>query len=233
MSYIKNTILALFSLGSILCFSQDERLFQNEWYVTELNEGDNTLINPTLEVGSSFTIEFQNENMLATACLTNYCEVTIDATSIAARGFGCSPPLVFCGSASDMIAERTYFNIISGFPLSYTIVEDGEEAVLTITNSNGDTAVFSNRVLSTGDFKTKSAFSLYPNPLNNVLNISTVNGKSYKFTIYDATGKIMLTKEINTAFKAKVDVKHLPSGMYFAKLTTNGVSVYNKKLVKN
>jgi hypothetical protein len=232
MSYIKNTILALFSLGSILCFSQDERLFQNEWYVTELNEGDNTLVNPTVR-GSSLSLFFQDENMIANACNTNSCEVTVDATSIVTRGFGCTTTLALCGSINDMEAERIYFNIISGFPLSYTIVEDGEEVVLTITNSNGDTAVFSNRVLSTGDFKTKSAFSLYPNPLGNVLNISAINGKSYEFAIYDATGKIMLTKEINTALKAKVDVKHLPSGMYFAKLTTNGVSVYNKKLVKN
>lgn len=78
--------------------------------------------------------------------------------------------------------------------------------------------------------QTNIDFNLYPNPANNVLNISLGQGAKYKININDITGKNVLSvNEIQNNFSA--NITDLPMGMYIVTVQNeNGVSV--KKFVK-
>jgi hypothetical protein len=59
--------------------------------------------------------------------------------------------------------------------------------------------------------------SIYPNPVNNELNIRTTH-QPENIRIYSLDGKL-LTEKVNKDLN-KVDVKNLPSGTYLLKVTT-------------
>ena len=78
-----------------------------------------------------------------------------------------------------------------------------------------------------------SNFSIYPNPANNVLNLSVKNGLTVnEISIVDINGRTV--KTINNAFNSEVEinVSDLTSGVYFLNVATeNGVA--KSKFVKN
>ena len=75
--------------------------------------------------------------------------------------------------------------------------------------------------LSTQDFEFKNYFSLYPNPVSNVLNMTTKETiKITSINIYNALGQLVLV--IPNAQNAKtVDVSSLSSGNYFIKVNSD------------
>jgi hypothetical protein len=85
------------------------------------------------------------------------------------------------------------------------------------------------RPLSTDSFF-KNNFSVYPNPVNDVVNISSLNNSEItKVSITDINGRVV--KEINSNV-ATVSVGDLTAGIYFLKINTlEGVGT--TKFVKN
>lgn len=84
------------------------------------------------------------------------------------------------------------------------------------------------RPLSSDSFF-KSNFSIYPNPVNNVLNISVKNEMTINsLSITDLNGRVVSTSSSSST----IDVSNLSSGVYFVSIETNegkGTS----KFVKN
>jgi len=86
--------------------------------------------------------------------------------------------------------------------------------------------------LSRQDFEFSNYFNVYPNPVNDVLNISTKeNIEVSSINIYNTLGQLVLV--IPNAQNAKtVDVSSLSSGNYFIKINSDkGTS--NTKFIKN
>jgi hypothetical protein len=85
------------------------------------------------------------------------------------------------------------------------------------------------RPLSTDSFF-KNNFSVYPNPVNDVVNISSLNNSEItKVSIIDINGRVV--KEINSNV-TNVSVGDLTAGIYFLKINTlDGVGT--SKFVKN
>lgn len=75
-------------------------------------------------------------------------------------------------------------------------------------------------------------FNLYPNPANNVVNITNNENMFVKeVTVYDTTGKLINTQSFNNETEIQLNVENLASGTYMLHLQTNeGTAV--KKLVK-
>jgi hypothetical protein len=69
----------------------------------------------------------------------------------------------------------------------------------------------------------------YPNPTNDLLNISYRTGEDVFYTIYDLTGRSLKTGLIKNGFE-QVDISLLNAGMYILKLDANKGQV---KVVKN
>lgn len=74
--------------------------------------------------------------------------------------------------------------------------------------------------LSVNDSK-NDILKIYPNPVKDVVRFS-VGEKISAVQIYDAQGKVLISKEVNNKKETSVDLSGIPSGIYFAKITANG-----------
>ena len=85
-------------------------------------------------------------------------------------------------------------------------------------------------ILGANDF-IETTVSLYPNPSNELINISFDEDQLSKLEFYDITGKLLFKKELNTNTYA-LNIANYPSGTYIVKVfKQNNVSV-NKKIIK-
>jgi len=77
-----------------------------------------------------------------------------------------------------------------------------------------------------------SKFNLYPNPANNIVNITNNENMSIKqVEIYDLVGKLINTQNFNSEINIQLNIETLTSGTYLLHLQTNeGTAV--KKLIK-
>lgn len=85
--------------------------------------------------------------------------------------------------------------------------------------------------LSTGEWFA-STFNLYPNPTENVVNITnSENMTVQQVAVYDVTGKQLSIHSFNNETEIQLNVENLASGVYMLHIETNeGAAV--KKLVK-
>jgi len=73
--------------------------------------------------------------------------------------------------------------------------------------------------------------SIFPNPFNDVINISSPN-KVIKTQIVDILGKSILTLEDDSNGISKIDVSNLSNGMYFIRLESDSNQIKTIKLIK-
>ncbi len=82
-----------------------------------------------------------------------------------------------------------------------------------------------------------SAFSVYPNPVNNELGliVANQNGKSFKCIISDVLGKVIEEKTLQTSealYKTTINTSHLTEGCYFVTLQGNSINETKKVLIQ-
>ena len=75
----------------------------------------------------------------------------------------------------------------------------------------------------------QNSFEIYPNPVNDVLSISNLNGAN-EIVIYDVTGKTVLSQPVNSD-KVTINVSDLHKGMYVVNIYGKG-AVQAKKFLK-
>lgn len=74
------------------------------------------------------------------------------------------------------------------------------------------------------------AFTLYPNPAQDVLHIEITLPNS-TFVIYDITGKQMLQKELKGTI-AQIDISSLPAGLYICRIIQGNTILKPLKFIK-
>ena len=75
-------------------------------------------------------------------------------------------------------------------------------------------------------------FEVYPNPVGNVLNIKSADSKTKSVSIIGLDGKeLMLISQPEN--QQNIDVRQLPEGLYFIKITDAGGNIYTAKFFKN
>lgn len=84
-----------------------------------------------------------------------------------------------------------------------------------------DDVVLFNGIIGTEDFSAEK-FSVYPNPVENMLNIKSVNVVD-NVTVYDILGKVVLQENPGTISPA-INMSHLPSGSYLVNVTIGNTS---------
>ncbi len=82
-----------------------------------------------------------------------------------------------------------------------------------------DSFVFTDNVAGTQDFASKG-FSVYPNPVNNILNLQAKESIS-NVAIYNVLGQEVYSAKVN-AMTSQVDMSQMASGAYFVKVNING-----------
>ena len=73
--------------------------------------------------------------------------------------------------------------------------------------------------------------SLYPNPSNDLINISFDKDQLQKIELYDTTGKLLFKKDLNTNTYA-LNITNYPSGVYFVRVFNQNNVFVNKQIIK-
>ena len=79
------------------------------------------------------------------------------------------------------------------------------------------------------DDNSLSNFSLYPNPSINSVELNSTNTPISEISIYDLSGKLLLSKKYNSEININLNTSNLASGIYLLKIN-NKKSI---KLIKN
>lgn len=123
------------------------------------------------------------------------------------------------------------FNTINNPDLTCIEVDNATYSTTNWTNKDA-TSVFVNNqtecaTLSNQEFE-QSLFSVYPNPMNSVLNVSVKNEANFK--LISVNGKVITNGMLQTGENA-INVSSLAKGLYFIQVETEeGVST--KKIIK-
>lgn len=239
---MKYFILLFFLVKGTLGFCQDPRLLDNTWILTQLVVDNNEINDPTYSSSPMFSdvspirLSFSDENLLTGVCNGFICpRLHNDIDRKLELGF-CSSTLVSCFNPDDDALEVIYYNFLNESDLLYDISENNGKLTLTLTKTNGDTATYTNRVLSaTSETVSIAVVDVYPSPFTTTLSLTfeTIpNGDT--LDIYDVTGKLQLSKTLKGLKKQSINVESLSHGVYFMVLkdSKTGVIVQQKKLIK-
>ena len=85
--------------------------------------------------------------------------------------------------------------------------------------------------LTNEKFIAKNNFTVFPNPANNIVTISSEKIDSFNLKVTDISGKVVLEKAI-TGLENTIDVTSLPSGAYFFTLNSDN-KTETVKVIKN
>lgn len=88
----------------------------------------------------------------------------------------------------------------------------------------------SNQTLSIDKFNNEN-ISIYPNPTNNSINISSQNEPIINFVIYDLQGRKVDSNKMNSIYNFSVDLSNFNSGIYIIELNSEN-GKYSQKIVK-
>ena len=137
--------------------------------------------------------------------------------------------------------DVTAQNVTPDFPYTgtwYDLMDETGSTSINVTNTAnpinipaGEFRIYGNKAatLSTEDVILDEAFTLFPNPTTTSFSINKAIGK---VTIYNITGKKILTYTDNFQPSYSFDVSKLSNGIYLVKFETNSSSI-TKKLIIN
>ena len=128
-----------------------------------------------------------------------------------------------------------YLEGFQGLPnLQYVCIRESE--VIEVQNQiillGYNCTVDSSCLLSSNDFGILKDFVLYPNPVENILNIETKNNFGIEsVSIYNMLGQLKMNIP-KTQLMINIDVSHLPSGNYIIKMDTE-IGALHANFIKN
>ena len=77
----------------------------------------------------------------------------------------------------------------------------------------------------------EASFSLYPNPANGVVHVTSDALHVTNVEVFDIYGKCHLSRVSGKESTITLDVSHLSSGVYFVRLYSNTDNVVVKRLI--
>ncbi len=246
--------ILMLNLQSNNLYGQDPELFNHTWYLEKIViDNEEFLVsdltgNPYYNfiINEMYFENFNGEDYMTLA----FCNVWDGKSEIFTDTLHFDyfepSPIDFCditpGEGGDLILDyeekyiSVYVHTDSGIyipknPFTYIIQNvAGNHYQLTIENGEGDWAVYNSVLLSIPSFN-QNSFTLYPNPVKEVLNITTRFPEAFTVSIYDMTGKL-LKSQVFDAAQNQMDVKQLNSGLYFAVFESETGEQVSKKFVK-
>ena len=125
------------------------------------------------------------------------------------------------------VGDLTIYTYLSG-PI---LLDSG---TLTIDTSFDTPCNFNDSVLPVENFEFLNAtFKVYPNPLtkDSQLNVKFATNITAKIYIYDVTGKLAVTDEIDNVNSKQINTSTLTNGVYFLRLVTDNTTITRKVII--
>jgi hypothetical protein len=242
---MKKLVLLLVLCTCHLSFGQepDPTLFRT-WYLVELNVAGTSYVSSEYGYYSdmilddsnlpAYTISFADPDH--DSCTS---EITFSETAPELEFQLLEEPFCFPTSTCDgnpqggcviMREAQSNFYVDSvATPLVYSLTDNQDGTFyLLITNDNGDIAYYgSEPFLSTSPIS-KIDFSVFPNPVTDILSVASSGFAVEKITVYGLNGKRFFTEEGTN----NVSLATLPSGLYIVEVSANGERNFQKIVKK-
>jgi len=136
---------------------------------------------------------------------------------------------------------------LNGTPIDGTVIGNTsivykdsitESGILSCELTNGmpctvtDSVNFVYTNIDNNDFAENDDISIYPNPTNDIVNISGLNiDKSERISIYNTVGTKIMSQDVNTSF-ISLALYNVPSGMYILKVENKDGTIETYKINK-
>jgi hypothetical protein len=79
----------------------------------------------------------------------------------------------------------------------------------------------------------EASIQIYPNPVVSQLNIIGIKGKIKDFTIYNTSGRKLLSVDLINSFEESIDISALETGVFILSFRLEDGQVLTKKIVKS
>lgn len=109
----------------------------------------------------------------------------------------------------------------------FTYNENSNGKNLIVSRTNGDKIFYTTELLGTAE-TSKSKISVYPNPATDIIKIENLKPNS-SLELIDNSGKLVKTISNSKSTKTEVNIKNLPSGVYYLKVDGQSVQKIIKK----
>lgn len=216
----KYSFLLFFLLFATIGHSQINELTNPQWQLSKIQfEGEN-FFTPQ----NTFpNIDFYEANGLLFATgagvvnsFEGQIEINEATSTISFMDFVVT--LMECDVAECWYESIYFYDIISAnFEtkiFTYDIVYLGDQANLTLTDIDGNTAHYWDASMSAQEFN-NSTISISPNPVSQYINIHFQTEQPEKISIYSISGQLISEQN----FESSIDVSALDAGIYFIEIT--------------
>lgn len=232
-----NVHMVLMTKQSSNLYAQDPQLFENLWYLHDINIDGESNIPPINNEIPFVAAEFFEDGTVYTEICdyggTGMLEyIGIDEFSILEMNFlqgGCHTNYPTNEDYAGLYLNFWYS--VGNENASYQITGNGEIRTLIITSVNSDFAIFKNEILLSIDSFSKSKFLIYPNPAQETLFIDNSFNQQVNAKVYDVNGKLLRNLLLETE-QSEIDVKQFQAGLYFVVFENEDGMRVSKKFVK-
>ncbi|WP_339699633.1 T9SS type A sorting domain-containing protein [uncultured Marixanthomonas sp.] len=230
---------------SSMLYAQDPDLFEHTWYLEKVNVGGEEYLLADYYTAETPITEFNNQNpsmhssLCEFMCFWATCSFDTEENIMNLSEYETCVLTGECTAESpELYTYRDlYFSIfytpqtsVINNPFTYTIEPIDNYQQLTITNGEGDWAVYNSVFLSTTDFNDTS-FSIYPNPTKENLNINNPLNQTATVTIYDVSGKKLQSHILKNSLST-INTKALRAGLYFVIFENEAGKRVSKRFIK-
>lgn len=230
---MKRILLVFTFIFSFNSFSQNDLL--GEWFLHYISV--NGEIQSYQRMYYPYNLVFSETDFFGTLCNDYWSDYTYDQNNFTLTVIGLVQTLGSCagsGGATEDYESGLFYEILStnnGNPttLDFETTGTGANETLTLTNLNGNYAVYGRQTLSLKSIDIQQQVSVYPNPVSSVLNIES-KGEVIKYSIYNLNGSLISDFRANSV--NKIDVSKLNSGIYFLKLMSENKQIQTLKFIK-
>ncbi|KFC20031.1 T9SS type A sorting domain-containing protein [Chryseobacterium sp. FH1] len=225
---MKKTLLLIFFAN--LFFAQNAELINTSWQVTKVvGEMFSDQLPPSMPYQQ--VTEFRaNPSKLN---LSFFNTVSADLTYTGENQFTVNNKACTLANYMDDNGEvNQFFGLLCSFfqPDSnyyYTITNNGSEKTLTIDNTIFQSIHFKSVTLGTKENEL-SKIMIAPNPSTDIITIENLRPNAF-LQLIDNSGKIVKSISNNTASNTEINIKNLPSGVYYLKVDGKSVQKIIKK----
>ncbi len=235
---MKTILYILIFNFSAISFAQDPVLFDTDWFLMELTvDGANVTIPNNGQVDTvplSLAVDLLNTFPCNyyTSEISNFSNVSFTMGNFGILEYNCFFP-------ETQIFEEHYTmgfyrdGLLGDKTFDYLLdLGANDTRMLTITNLEGDIAIYGNAALSI-NYNAISQFALFPNPVKNELFLSSKNiASNLKLKIFNIAGKLLSTQTAALKDQTSIDVSQLVSGLYFLKIEDGNGNTEVKKFIK-
>lgn len=206
--------------------AQVDQLTESPWQLSRLHIGSQNYFPPENDEVDIIVLTMLDDGDATTEDFsTSVCNslTTENGTVIYINDYQFTLPqltqtLISCNEVENTAFEQVYFDFFydnQTTPFSFDIIYLSDAGMLTIQAPNGDFAEYDNSLFGIENFSINT-FTIYPNPVRNLLKINT------KINIESATILSMYGKKVATQNANIINTSHLSKGVYFLKVTANG-----------